>query len=162
MTLRDIGFTTSGSDCGDMHALGRGLGTRTRDGRVIVILYWPLGFVKGKLDAEDRSYEEITGMRLQNAAGDNMNRSPRATGIGESHQRRRRLQLTDGLRCYLKARPPGKRERRRDGHSLLGFAGHDGSHRTGSPISRYATHSCRHTYATHLYRASGADLEVLQ
>ncbi len=27
---------------------------------------------------------------------------------------------------------------------------------------RYATHSCRHTYATHLYRASGADLEVVQ
>ena len=28
--------------------------------------------------------------------------------------------------------------------------------------SRYATHSCRHSYATHLYRASGADLEVVQ
>lgn len=27
---------------------------------------------------------------------------------------------------------------------------------------RYATHSCRHTYATHLYRASGHDLEVVQ
>jgi site-specific recombinase XerD len=27
---------------------------------------------------------------------------------------------------------------------------------------RYATHSCRHTYATHLYRASGGDLEVVQ
>lgn len=27
---------------------------------------------------------------------------------------------------------------------------------------RYATHSCRHTYATHLYRASGNDLEVVQ
>jgi site-specific recombinase XerD len=27
---------------------------------------------------------------------------------------------------------------------------------------RYATHSCRHTYATHLYRASGADLEIVQ
>jgi integrase-like protein len=27
---------------------------------------------------------------------------------------------------------------------------------------RYATHSCRHRYATHLYRASGADLEVVQ
>ena len=28
--------------------------------------------------------------------------------------------------------------------------------------SRYATHSCRHSYATHLYRASGHDLEVMQ
>ncbi len=27
---------------------------------------------------------------------------------------------------------------------------------------RYATHSCRHTYATHLYRACGGDLEVVQ
>ena len=27
---------------------------------------------------------------------------------------------------------------------------------------RYATHSCPHTYATHLYRASGHDLEVVQ
>jgi site-specific recombinase XerD len=27
---------------------------------------------------------------------------------------------------------------------------------------RYSTHSCRHTYATHLYRASGGDLEVVQ
>ncbi len=27
---------------------------------------------------------------------------------------------------------------------------------------RYATHSCRHTYATHLYRVSGHDLEVVQ
>jgi site-specific recombinase XerD len=27
---------------------------------------------------------------------------------------------------------------------------------------RYSTHSCRHTYATHLYRASGHDLEVVQ
>jgi len=27
---------------------------------------------------------------------------------------------------------------------------------------RYATHTCRHTYATHLYRASGADLEIVQ
>ena len=27
---------------------------------------------------------------------------------------------------------------------------------------RYSTHSCRHTYATHLYRASGADLEIVQ
>jgi len=27
---------------------------------------------------------------------------------------------------------------------------------------RYATHSCRYTYATHLYRASGNDLEVVQ
>lgn len=27
---------------------------------------------------------------------------------------------------------------------------------------RYATHSCRHTYAHHLYRASGNDLEVVQ
>ncbi len=27
---------------------------------------------------------------------------------------------------------------------------------------RYATHSCRHTYATHLYRASGHDLAVVQ
>ena len=27
---------------------------------------------------------------------------------------------------------------------------------------RYATHSCRHTFATHLYRASGNDLEVVQ
>lgn len=27
---------------------------------------------------------------------------------------------------------------------------------------RYATHSCRHTYATHLYRPSGGDLEVVQ
>lgn len=27
---------------------------------------------------------------------------------------------------------------------------------------RYATHSCRHTYATHLYRVSGQDLEVVQ
>jgi site-specific recombinase XerD len=27
---------------------------------------------------------------------------------------------------------------------------------------RYATHSCRHSYATHLYRASGADLEIVQ
>ena len=27
---------------------------------------------------------------------------------------------------------------------------------------RYATHSCRHSYATHLYRASGGDLEVVQ
>jgi integrase/recombinase XerD len=27
---------------------------------------------------------------------------------------------------------------------------------------RYATHSCRHTYATNLYRASGSDLEVVQ
>ncbi len=27
---------------------------------------------------------------------------------------------------------------------------------------RYATHTCRHTYATHLYRASGNDLEVVQ
>ncbi len=27
---------------------------------------------------------------------------------------------------------------------------------------RYATHTCRHTFATHLYRASGADLEVVQ
>jgi site-specific recombinase XerD len=27
---------------------------------------------------------------------------------------------------------------------------------------RYATHSCRHTYATHLYRASGADVEIVQ
>ncbi len=27
---------------------------------------------------------------------------------------------------------------------------------------RYAMHSCRHTYATHLYRASGNDLEVVQ
>ena len=27
---------------------------------------------------------------------------------------------------------------------------------------RYATHSCRHSYATHLYRASGNDLEVVQ
>jgi len=27
---------------------------------------------------------------------------------------------------------------------------------------RYAAHSCRHTYATHLYRASGHDLEVVQ
>lgn len=27
---------------------------------------------------------------------------------------------------------------------------------------RYATHSCRHTFATHLYRASGADLEIVQ
>ncbi len=28
--------------------------------------------------------------------------------------------------------------------------------------ARYSTHSCRHTYATHLYRASGGDLEVVQ
>ncbi len=27
---------------------------------------------------------------------------------------------------------------------------------------RYATHTCRHTFATHLYRASGADLEIVQ
>ncbi len=27
---------------------------------------------------------------------------------------------------------------------------------------QYATHTCRHTYATHLYRASGADLEIVQ
>ncbi|MFA5029117.1 MAG: tyrosine-type recombinase/integrase [Candidatus Methylomirabilota bacterium] len=27
---------------------------------------------------------------------------------------------------------------------------------------RYATHTCRHTYATHLYRASGGDLEIVQ
>jgi integrase/recombinase XerD len=27
---------------------------------------------------------------------------------------------------------------------------------------RYSTHSCRHSYATHLYRASGGDLEVVQ
>jgi site-specific recombinase XerD len=27
---------------------------------------------------------------------------------------------------------------------------------------RYATHSWRHSYATHLYRASGHDLEVVQ
>jgi site-specific recombinase XerD len=27
---------------------------------------------------------------------------------------------------------------------------------------RYATHTCRNSYATHLYRASGADLEVVQ
>jgi site-specific recombinase XerD len=27
---------------------------------------------------------------------------------------------------------------------------------------RYATHSCRHTYATNLYRVSGHDLEVVQ
>ena len=27
---------------------------------------------------------------------------------------------------------------------------------------RYATHSCRHSYATHLYRASGNDLDVVQ
>ncbi|MFI5341449.1 MAG: tyrosine-type recombinase/integrase [Candidatus Methylomirabilales bacterium] len=27
---------------------------------------------------------------------------------------------------------------------------------------RYATHTCRHTYATHLYRASGADLKIVQ
>jgi site-specific recombinase XerD len=27
---------------------------------------------------------------------------------------------------------------------------------------RHATHTCRHTYATHSYRASGADLEVVQ
>jgi site-specific recombinase XerD len=27
---------------------------------------------------------------------------------------------------------------------------------------RYATHTCRHTYATHLYRVSGADLEIVQ
>ena len=27
---------------------------------------------------------------------------------------------------------------------------------------RYATHTCRHTCATHLYRASGNDLEVVQ
>ena len=27
---------------------------------------------------------------------------------------------------------------------------------------RYATHSCRHSYATHMYRASGNDLEVVQ
>ncbi len=27
---------------------------------------------------------------------------------------------------------------------------------------RYATHSCRHTYATHLYRACAGDLEVVQ
>ncbi len=27
---------------------------------------------------------------------------------------------------------------------------------------RYATHSCRHTYPTHLYRACGGDLEVVQ
>jgi integrase/recombinase XerD len=27
---------------------------------------------------------------------------------------------------------------------------------------RYATHSCRHTYATHLYRVSGHDLEIVQ
>jgi integrase len=27
---------------------------------------------------------------------------------------------------------------------------------------RYATHTCRHTYATHPYRASGADLEIVQ
>jgi integrase len=27
---------------------------------------------------------------------------------------------------------------------------------------RYATHSCRRTYATYLYRASGADPEVVQ
>ena len=26
---------------------------------------------------------------------------------------------------------------------------------------RYATHACRHRYATHLYRASGNDLEVV-
>jgi integrase len=26
----------------------------------------------------------------------------------------------------------------------------------------YATHTCRHTYATHLYQASGADLEIVQ
>ncbi len=27
---------------------------------------------------------------------------------------------------------------------------------------RYATHTCRHAYATHLYRASGTDLEIAQ
>ena len=27
---------------------------------------------------------------------------------------------------------------------------------------RYATHTCRHTFATHLYRACGADLEIVQ
>ena len=27
---------------------------------------------------------------------------------------------------------------------------------------RYSTHSCRHSYATHLYRVSGNDLEVVQ
>lgn len=28
--------------------------------------------------------------------------------------------------------------------------------------ARYSTHTCRHTYATHLYRASGGDLEIVQ
>ncbi len=37
--------------------------------------------------------------------------------------------------------------------SLMGAVGLD---------PRYATHSCRHTYATHLYRACGGDLEVVQ
>jgi integrase len=27
---------------------------------------------------------------------------------------------------------------------------------------RYATHTCGHTFATHLYRPSGADLEIVQ
>ena len=27
---------------------------------------------------------------------------------------------------------------------------------------RYGTHTCRQSYATHLYRASGADLEIVQ
>ena len=27
---------------------------------------------------------------------------------------------------------------------------------------RYVTHTCRHSYPTHLYRASGADLEIVQ
>jgi site-specific recombinase XerD len=28
--------------------------------------------------------------------------------------------------------------------------------------ARYATHSCRHSYATYLYRACGGDLQVVQ
>ena len=37
-----------------------------------------------------------------------------------------------------------------------------GSWRPWAWVPRYATHSCRHRSATHLYRASGNDLEVVQ
>lgn len=37
-----------------------------------------------------------------------------------------------------------------------------GPHGGRGPGPRYATHTCRHTDATHLCRASGADLEIVQ
>ena len=90
--------------------------------------------------------------------------------------KRREVFIAEDLKRHLKAFITWKRDRGEDVSDTLplfigqrGVLTRNGVWRLVKGLMaavgldpRYATHSCRHTYATHLYRASGGDLEVVQ